>query len=135
MADEGSGRRGTPKVVDLSSWARRVLVVAGVLLLFGLVVGMRFQVRLLVTLCSGVLAVTVSLYAFVRLWPASKSAEQTARQVEDAKAYAAQVQAETKPGPLRFRRGQVKLSQRATKALAMTIKGIIGQGRYRKQGD
>lgn len=131
MGDER--HRGTfgETVGRIAAQVRTILVVVGVLVAVGLVVALRFQLDLVATLFSGIFAVTLTLYVFVRLWPQPKGEEKTARQVEEAKALVAQVRAETRPGPLRVRKGQVKLSQRATQILAMTIKGMIGRDRRR----
>ena len=111
---------------------RLILGGLGILMALGLVVGLRFQFDLVATFCSGVLAVALTLYVFVRLWPQPRGEEETARQVEDAKALVTRVQAEIKPGPLRVRKGHVKLSQRATQVLAMTIKGMIARDREKR---
>lgn len=114
---------------QIAAKVRTILLVVGVLVGIGLVAALRFQLDLIATLCSGVFAVTLTLYVFIRLWPQPKGEAEAERQVEEAKALVARVEAETKPGPLRVKRGQVKLSQRATQVLAMTIKGMIGQER------
>lgn len=111
---------------------RLVLAVLGLLMALGLVVGLRFRLDLIATFCSGVLAVSLALYAFVRLWPQPREEEKTARQVEDAKALVTRVQTEIRTSPLRVRKGHVKLSQRATQVLAMTIKGMIAQDREKR---
>ena len=118
-------------VAWVGSQLPKILLITGGILIIGLAFGLKFQLNLVATLCSGILAVTLSLYVFVRLWPQSKKVEETARQVEEAKALMEQVKAETKPGLLRVRKGNVKLSHRATKALAMTIKGMIHRDRGR----
>lgn len=111
---------------------RLILGVLGALMAVGLAVGLRFEIDLIATFCSGVLAVALALYAFVRLWPQPGGEEETARRVEDAKALVTRVEAEIKPGPLRVRKGHVKLSQRATQALAMTIKGMMARDREKR---
>jgi hypothetical protein len=119
-------------VARIAARMRLILGVLGALTAAGLVVGLRFQLDLIATTCSGVLAVSLTLYAFVRLWPQPKGEEETARRVEDAKALVTRVQTETKGGPLRVRKGHVKLSQRATQVLAMTIKGMMARDREKR---
>ena len=111
---------------------RLILGGVGILMALGLVVGLRFQFDIIAPFCSGVLAVALTLYVFVRLWPHPSGEEETVRQVEDARALVTRVQTEIRPGPLRVRRGQVKLSQRATQVLAMTIKGMIARDREKR---
>lgn len=119
-------------VTRIAARLRVLLAVLGILMAIGLAGGLQYHLDLIATFCSGVLAVSLTLYAFVRLWPHPQGEAETARQVEDAKALVTRVQTEIKNGPLRVKKGQVKLSQRATQALAMTIKGMIAQDRGKR---
>ncbi|OGG45749.1 MAG: hypothetical protein A3F84_12155 [Candidatus Handelsmanbacteria bacterium RIFCSPLOWO2_12_FULL_64_10] len=132
MGDEKKGRTFGDTVARIVAKVRTILLVVGILVGVGLVAALRLQLDLIATLFSGIFAVTLTLYVFVRLWPPPKGEEEAARQAEEAKALVARVEAETRPGPLRVQRGQVKLSQRATQVLAMTIKGMIGREREKR---
>lgn len=132
MSDEKQTRTFGETVSRIVAKVRAILLVVGILVGAGLVAALRFQLDLIATLFSGVFAVTLTLYVFVRLWPQPKGEEEAARRAEEAKALVARVEAETRPGPLRVKRGQVKLSQRATQVLAMTIKGMIGGEQERR---
>lgn len=132
MGDEKDRQPFTETVGRVAAKVRAILLVVGALVGVGLVAALRFQLDLIATLFSGVFAVTLTLYVFVRLWPQPKGEEEAARRVEEARELVARVEAETKAGPLRVKRGQVKLSQRATQVLAMTIKGMIGQERGKR---
>jgi hypothetical protein len=132
MGDKKDRRPFTETVARILAKVRAILLVVGILVGAGLVAALRFQLDLIATLFSGVFAVTLTLYVFVRLWPPPRGEEEAARRAEEAKALVARVEAETRPGPLRVKRGQVKLSQRATQVLAMTIKGMIGRDRERR---